>query len=336
MRAIVQHRYGPPDKLQVRDVTRPAIGATGVLVRVHAAGLHIGDCFGVRGRPLPMRLASGLLRPKNGVPGSDIAGRVEAVGADVTTFEVGNEVFGAGQGACAEYARAGENQLARKPTNLTFEEAAAAPTSGVAALHGLRDAGRLRPGQKVLINGASGGPGSALQRRATRGGERRLDRGGGGQRRKPAATSGQGQRSRRPGGTVAAQRTGQYGRTGDAVGRRVRRPVRVRLGTVAAMDDSLDNKPKLTRGQVSSGLDDAPRHGRGSTGLLRVIGRNRHPVRRRGLRERHVDLQDAVAVARAHVARLDAGGKCDGAGHAAVAEFALLAVVLGLLALGRW
>ena len=160
MRAISHHRYGRPDTLQVRDIARPALGATDVLVRVHAAGLHIGDCFGVRGKPLPMRLASGLLRPKNGVPGSDIAGRVEAVGADVTAFEVGNEVFGAGQGACAEYARAGENQLARKPTNLTFEEAAAVPTSGVAALHGLRDAGRLRPGQKVLINGASGGVGT--------------------------------------------------------------------------------------------------------------------------------------------------------------------------------
>jgi NADPH:quinone reductase-like Zn-dependent oxidoreductase len=160
MRAIIQHGYGPPDTLHVRDIDRPAIGATEVLVRVHAASLHIGDCFGVRGVPLPMRLVSGLLRPKRAVPGTDFAGRVEAVGADVTIFKVGDEVFGACQGACAEYARAGENQLAPKPANLTFEEAAAVPTSGVAALHGLRDAGRLRPGQKVLINGASGGVGT--------------------------------------------------------------------------------------------------------------------------------------------------------------------------------
>jgi NADPH:quinone reductase-like Zn-dependent oxidoreductase len=160
MRAIIQHGYGPPDALHVRDIDRPTIGATEVLVRVHAASLHIGDCFGVRGAPLPMRLASGLLRPKHAVPGTDLAGRVEGVGADVTMFKVGDEVFGAGHGACAQYARARENQLAPKPANLSFEEAAAVPTSGVAALHGLRDAGRLRPGQKVLINGASGGVGT--------------------------------------------------------------------------------------------------------------------------------------------------------------------------------
>jgi len=160
MRAIIQDGYGPPDTLHVRDIDRPAIGATDVLVRVYAAGLHIGDCFGVRGAPLPMRLATGLLRPKHAVPGTDIAGRIEAVGAGVTILKVGDEVFGACHGACAQYARAGENQLAPKPANLTFEEAAAVPTSGVAALHGLRDAGRLRPGQKVLINGASGGVGT--------------------------------------------------------------------------------------------------------------------------------------------------------------------------------
>ena len=160
MRAIIQQGYGPPDTLHVRDIDRPAIGATEVLVRVHAASLHIGDCFGVRGVPLPMRLATGLLGPKHAVPGTDLAGRVEAVGADVTIFKVGDEVFGAGHGACAQYARADENRLAPKPGNLTFEEAAAVPTSGVAALHGLRDAGRLRPGQQVLINGASGGVGT--------------------------------------------------------------------------------------------------------------------------------------------------------------------------------
>lgn len=160
MKAVIQDGYGPPDALNVRDVDRPVIGDTEVLVRVHAAALHIGDCFGVRGAPLPMRMASGLLKPKYGVPGFDVAGRVEAVGDAVVKFEVGDEVFGVCDGACAEYARAGEDQLAPKPANLTFEEAAAVPTSGVAALHGLRDAGKLQAGQKVLINGASGGVGT--------------------------------------------------------------------------------------------------------------------------------------------------------------------------------
>ncbi|EWM12124.1 quinone oxidoreductase [Kutzneria sp. 744] len=160
MMAAISDRYGPPDALHVRDVDRPVVGGKEVLVRVHAAALHIGDCFGVRGAPLPMRMASGLLKPKYGVPGIDVAGRVEAVGDAVEKFEVGDEVFGACHGACAEYARASEDQLAPKPANLTFEEAAAVPTSGVAALRGLRDVGRLRPGQNVLINGASGGVGT--------------------------------------------------------------------------------------------------------------------------------------------------------------------------------
>jgi NADPH:quinone reductase-like Zn-dependent oxidoreductase len=160
MRAAIHDPYGPPHALHVRDVDRPLVGGKEVLVRLHAAALHIGDCFGVRGAPLPMRMASGLLKPKYGVPGFDVAGRIEAVGDAVENFEVGDEVFGARRGGCAEYARAGEDQLAPKPANLTFEEAAAVPTSGVAALHGLRNAGRLRPGQTVLINGASGGVGT--------------------------------------------------------------------------------------------------------------------------------------------------------------------------------
>jgi len=131
-----------------------------VLVRVHAAALHIGDCFAVRGAPFGMRIVTGLLRPKYGVPGFDMAGTVESVGQDVTLFKPGDEVFGASGGTCAEFARAGEDQLAMKPANLTFEEAAAFPTSGLAALHGLRDAGKLQAGQKVLINGASGGIGT--------------------------------------------------------------------------------------------------------------------------------------------------------------------------------
>lgn len=160
MRGMVQDAYGPPDVLSVRDIAMPAVGPHDVLVRVHAAALHIGDCFGVRGAPLPMRLATGLFRPKPGVPGFDLAGQVESVGSSVTKLRPGDAVFGAGRGTCAEYASVPEEQLALKPTNLTFEQAAAVPISALAALHGLRDAGKLKPGQKVLINGASGGIGT--------------------------------------------------------------------------------------------------------------------------------------------------------------------------------
>ncbi len=161
MKAIVQSKYGSPENvLELRDIDAPVVRDDEVLVRVHAAGLHAGDCFTVRGAPFPVRLATGLLKPKNGVPGYDLAGRVEAVGNNVTRFQPGDEVFGACTGTCAEYACAGEDELAHKPVNLTLEEAAAIPTSALAALHALRDVGNVRPGQKVLINGASGGVGS--------------------------------------------------------------------------------------------------------------------------------------------------------------------------------
>jgi NADPH:quinone reductase-like Zn-dependent oxidoreductase len=165
MRAVIHDRYGAPEEvLKSRRIDKPQIGRDEVLVRVHAAGLHVGDCFGVRGSPLPLRLIIGLRRPKYGVPGLDVAGRVEAVGGNVTRFQPGDEVFGAcrwpSAGACAEYARAAEDHLALKPASLTFEQAAAIPTSALAALHGLRDAGKLQPGQRVLINGASGGVGT--------------------------------------------------------------------------------------------------------------------------------------------------------------------------------
>ena len=165
MRAVVQDRYGAPEEvLEGRRIERPEIGHDEVLVRVHAAGLHVGDCFGVRGAPWPVRLMTGLRRPKYGVPGLDVAGQVEAVGSRVTRFQPGDEVFGAcnwpSAGACAEYAAADEDKLVSKPANLTFEEAAAIPTSALAALHGLRDAGALKPGQRLLINGASGGVGT--------------------------------------------------------------------------------------------------------------------------------------------------------------------------------
>lgn len=165
MRAVIHDRYGAPEEvLKSRRIDKPQIGRDEVLVRVHAAGLHVGDCFGVRGSPLPLRLISGLRRPKYGVPGLDVAGRVEAVGGNVTRLQPGDEVFGVcrwpSAGGCAEYARAAEDGLVLKPASLSFEQAAAIPTSALAALHGLRDAGKLQPGQRVLINGASGGVGT--------------------------------------------------------------------------------------------------------------------------------------------------------------------------------
>jgi NADPH:quinone reductase-like Zn-dependent oxidoreductase len=160
MRAIVQNAYGSPDVLKLKDVAKPAVNESDVLVRVHAAALNAGDVFSMRGRPLPIRFMVGFPKPKDYVLGWDVAGTVEAVGKNVTQFHPGDEVFGACTGAFAEYARAGEDKFARKPTNLTFEQAAAVPTAAVSALRGLRDVGNLRIGQKVLINGASGGVGT--------------------------------------------------------------------------------------------------------------------------------------------------------------------------------
>ena len=160
MKAMHHDRYGPLDLLALRDIDQPTVGDTDVLIRVRAAGLHIGDCFGVHGSPFLMRLVSGLRKPIYGVPGFDVAGQVEAVGSRVTQFRPGDAVFGACKGACAEFVCAPAGTLALKPARLSFEQAAALPTSGLAALHALRDAGRVRPGQQVLINGASGGVGS--------------------------------------------------------------------------------------------------------------------------------------------------------------------------------
>jgi len=160
MQAIINDRYGPVDALRLRDIEPPTIGDDEVLVRVHASALHIGDVFAIRGRPLPMRLMTGLTRPTYGVPGFDLAGTVVAVGANVTRFKEGDEVFGTGHGTTAELARAAETTLAPKPPSLTFQEAAAIPTSALAALHGLRAAGGTGPGKRVLINGAAGGVGT--------------------------------------------------------------------------------------------------------------------------------------------------------------------------------
>jgi NADPH:quinone reductase-like Zn-dependent oxidoreductase len=156
----VHDKYGSIESLESEDIDVPEIGGREVLVRIRAAAVHIGDVFGVMGSPLPMRLATGLMRPKYGVPGYDLSGQVEAVGPGVLSFRSGDAVFGYAKGTCAEYARVAENKLAPKPANLSYVQAAALPTSGLAALHGLRDAGKLRAGQKVLIIGASGGVGS--------------------------------------------------------------------------------------------------------------------------------------------------------------------------------
>jgi NADPH:quinone reductase-like Zn-dependent oxidoreductase len=172
MKAIVHDQYGAFELLALRDIDKPAINDEQVLVRVHAAGLHVGDCFGVKGSPLPMRVVSGIFKPKIGIPGFDLAGRVEAVGAKVTQFQSGDEVFGASMGTCAEYALAAENELALKPAGLDFEQAASLPTSALAALHALRDVMKIKPGQKILINGASGGVGHfAIQIAKSRGAE---------------------------------------------------------------------------------------------------------------------------------------------------------------------
>ncbi len=160
MKAIVINAYGSPDVIELKQVARPTIKDNEVLVHVHAASLNAGDVFALRGSPWLIRLIAGLNKPKNYILGCDLAGRVEAVGSRVTRFKPGDEVFGAGIGTLAEYAHVAEDKLTLKPADLTFEQAAAIPTAAVTALLGLRDAGKLQPGQQVLINGASGGVGT--------------------------------------------------------------------------------------------------------------------------------------------------------------------------------
>ena len=160
MKAIVQDKYGAADILEPRDIDRPEIGDGEVLVRVHAASVHVGDVIVMTGSPYLMRMATGLRKPKNQVPGTDIAGTVEAVGKDVKGLHPGDDVFGWCTGAFAEYASASEDHFVLKPANLTFEQAAAVGVSATTALQLLRDNGHVQPGQKVLINGASGGVGT--------------------------------------------------------------------------------------------------------------------------------------------------------------------------------
>jgi NADPH:quinone reductase-like Zn-dependent oxidoreductase len=170
MKAIVYEKYGPPDVLQLKDIAKPTPKDNEVLIKVHAASVNYSDWAFVRGKPFLIRfMGGGVLKPKHKILGADVAGRVEAVGRNIKQFRPGDEVFGdlsvCGWGGFAEYVSVPENALALKPANLTFEEAAAVPAvpqAAVVALQGLRDEGHAsrQPGQKVLINGASGGIGT--------------------------------------------------------------------------------------------------------------------------------------------------------------------------------
>jgi len=161
MKAIVYTKYGSPDVLQLKDVEIPAPKDDEVLIKIHAASVNAYDWHFLTADIFLIRLmGGGLLKPKYTRLGADIAGRVEAVGRNVKQFQPGNEVFGMVRGGFAEYACALEDAFALKPSNLSFEEAAAVPMAGVTALQGLRDEGQIQPGQKVLIHGASGGVGT--------------------------------------------------------------------------------------------------------------------------------------------------------------------------------
>ncbi|NHM30805.1 NAD(P)-dependent alcohol dehydrogenase [Neobacillus terrae] len=164
MKAITYDKYGSPDVLKLTEVEKPVPKEDQVLVKVHASSVNFGNLVLLKGEPFLARFAFGLLKPKYSIPGGDIAGLVEAVGKNVKQFKPGDEVFGdlsrCGWGGYAEYVSVPEHALALKPSNISFEEAAAVPMAGVTALQGMRDKGKIQPGQKVLINGASGGVGT--------------------------------------------------------------------------------------------------------------------------------------------------------------------------------
>jgi len=160
MKAIVHRRYGPPDVLTLEELPRPEPGPGEVLVRVRAASVFAGDWHVVRGAPFFVRFETGLRRPRNPIPGIDLAGVVEGTGPEVTDLRTGDEVFGFASGSLAELVCVPADHLARLPRNLTFEQAAAVPEAGMTALQGLRDQGRVRAGQRVLVIGASGGVGT--------------------------------------------------------------------------------------------------------------------------------------------------------------------------------
>ncbi len=160
MRAFIQDRYGPAEILHLREIETPRPGEGQVLIRVKAASLNIYDWHMTTGTPYMVRMMAGFTKPKNPVAGADVAGIVVEVGQGVSAFAVGDEVFGEVGGSFAEYARASERALVHKPANVTFQQAAAAPMAALTALQGLRDHGRLQAGQKVVVNGASGGVGT--------------------------------------------------------------------------------------------------------------------------------------------------------------------------------
>ena len=162
MKAMVYHKYGSLDNLELQEVGMPAVKDDEVMVKVHAASVNWHDWHFLMGTPFMARImAGGLFKPKNMVLGSDVAGRVEAVGANIEEFRPGDEVFGSAKHGCfAEYVCVSEEELVTKPASVSFEEAAAAGAAASVALQGLRDAGQIRSGQKVLINGASGGVGT--------------------------------------------------------------------------------------------------------------------------------------------------------------------------------
>jgi NADPH:quinone reductase-like Zn-dependent oxidoreductase len=158
MKAVVYHSYGSPDVLKVEEIEKPAVTEDGVLVRIHASSVNPAEWYGMTGLVVA-RLQSGLFKPKDSRIGGDFAGVVEAIGGKVTHLKPGDEVYGGRNGAFAEYVSV-INAVVRKPVNLTFEEAAAVPTAGITALQGLRDHGKVKPGDKVLVNGAAGGVGT--------------------------------------------------------------------------------------------------------------------------------------------------------------------------------
>jgi NADPH:quinone reductase-like Zn-dependent oxidoreductase len=160
MQAMVQDTYGSAEVMQLRDIDKPEIGDDEVLVRIRAAGVNPADWAVMSGLPYIARPVYGLRKPKVSVRGTDVAGTVEAIGAGVTRFKIGDEVYGSSNGSYAEYAAAAEDKLAPKPANLTFEQAAAVPMAGLVALQAVRDHGKVRAGHKVLVNGASGGIGT--------------------------------------------------------------------------------------------------------------------------------------------------------------------------------
>ena len=160
VKAIVMNAYGGPEVLQLKEIDKPEVGENDILVGVHAAGLNAGDYFSMRGSPWLARFAVGFPKPKDHILGWDVAGHIEAVGKNVTRLQPGDKVFASCNGTLADYVCASEDKFVMAPNNLTLEQAAAVPSAAMTALHALRDEARIQPGQKVLINGASGGVGT--------------------------------------------------------------------------------------------------------------------------------------------------------------------------------